>query len=175
MAALIKAFSEQALAGVHPSYYSDAQPEMLAEEKAVLESIIGRRITISRQHYMRLRFPQTYQALIAAGIEEDYSMGYSTHFGFRAGTSAAFPWYDLSEEGESKLRVRPFVFMDTTAHYDLGLSPEAAFDRLRRMRLQVEAVHGTLITIMHNFSLGTDQEWKGWRRAYERFLAEVCR
>ena len=174
MAALIKAFSGQALTGVHPSYYSDVQPGRLREEKAVLESIIGRRITISRQHFIKVQFPQTYHALIAAGIEEDYSMGYSTHFGFRAGTSAAFRWYDLSNEGASELRVHPFAFMDTTAHYDLGLSPEAAFDCLRRMRLQVEAVHGRLITIMHNFSVGTEPEWKGWRTAYERFLGEVC-
>ena len=41
------------------------------------------------------------------------------------------------------------------------------------MKVQLEALHSSLITIMHNFSLGTDKEWKGWRTAYERFLMEV--
>jgi hypothetical protein len=31
----------------------------------------------------------------------------------------------------------------------------------------------TLITIFHNFSLGTDEGWKGWRNAYEQYVAEI--
>ncbi len=173
MSSLIKALSMGVQVGMHPSYYSDLQPEKMAEEKSTLEGISGHPVSISRQHYIKLRFPGTYKALVAAGITDDYSMGYSTHFGFRAGTGASFQWYDLSEEKVKPLRIHPFAFMDSTGHYDLGLSPEEAFNRLRQIAVKLQACGSTLITIMHNYSLGTDAEWRGWRREYERFLIDV--
>lgn len=173
MASLIKALSNGSILGMHPSYYSDVRPELLIKEKATLEQITLQPITISRQHFIKLRFPETYRALIAAGVEQDYSMGYSTTFGFRAGTSQSFLWYDLKEEYCTSLRVYPFAFMDSTAHYDLRLSVDDSFNRLRQMTASLQACGGSLITIMHNYSLGTDAEWKGWRREYERFILDI--
>jgi hypothetical protein len=173
MASLIKALSNGSAVGMHPSYYSDVRPELLIEEKAILEHIIHQPVVASRQHFIKLRFPDTYRALIAAGIEEDYSLGYSTTLGFRAGTSYSFLWYDLKDEYCSSLQVHPFAFMDSTAHYDLGLSTEESFDRLRQMAAKLQACGGRLITIMHNYSLGTDAEWQGWRKEYERFLQDL--
>lgn len=173
MAALIKAISGNALLGLHPSYYSDAQPDRFLEEKAVLEEASGSAITQSRQHFIKLRFPETYRSLMAAGITDDWSMGYSTHFGFRAGTSHSFLWYDLQAEQATALRVQPFAFMDSTGHYDLGLSAEEAFHQLRVLTDRLRACGGQLVTIMHNYSLGTDPEWKGWREQYSQFLADL--
>jgi hypothetical protein len=173
MAALIHALSEGAVVGLHPSYFSDKKPQLLLQEKAVLERITHKPVTQSRQHYIKLRFPQTYRALLSACIEEDWSMGYSTHFGFRAGTSASFLWYDLQEERVTSLRIHPFAFMDTTARYDLGLSAEDSFQRLRQITVKLQACGGRLVTIFHNFSLGTDPGWAGWRKEYERFLRDI--
>jgi hypothetical protein len=175
MAALISALSKSATVGLHPSYYSDKKPELLSQEKAVLEQITGVPIVHSRQHYIKLSFPDTYRSLIDAGIKEDWSMGYSTHFGFRAGTSHSFLWYDLKEERVTSLRVHPFAFMDSTGHYDLDLSPEEAFNRLRQMTVNLEACGGRLVSIMHNYSLGTDPEWAGWRAQYVSFLDAIKR
>lgn len=173
MASLIQALANGSDLGLHPSYYSDVRPELLIEEKAMLEHITHQPIILSRQHYIKLRLPETYRALIAAGIEEDFSMGYSTALGFRAGTSHSFLWYDLKDEYSSSLRVHPFAFMDSTAHYDLGLSAEEGFRRLREMAVKLQACGGSLVTIFHNYSLGTDTEWKGWRKEYEQFIRDV--
>jgi hypothetical protein len=173
MALLIKAFAEGGRIGVHPSYYSDVKPERMTAEKAALERVSGNLITRSRQHFIKLEFSGTYRALIAAGITDDYSMGYSTTFGFRAGTGVSFLWYDLENEQQTGLRVHPFAFMDTTGHYDLGLSAKKSFERLRKMSEQLIALNSKLVTIMHNFSLGTDLEWMGWREGYEEFLGDL--
>ena len=174
MAGLIQALAGSSTVGLHPSYYSDEKPHRLKEEKAVLERITDKLVVHSRQHYIRLRFPQTYRSLTDAGIEADWSMGYSTCMGFRAGTGCAFQWFDLERGHVSALRVHPFAFMDSTAHFDLGLSPDVAFSRLRMMAASLRRYGGTLVTVMHNFSLGSDAEWKGWRREYERFLQDVA-
>jgi len=127
---------------------------------------------ISRQHYIKMKIPDTCRLLLRNNITDDYSMGYGSHLGFRAGTGNSFSWYDLENETISPLRIHPFCFMDTTAHYEMRLSASEAFEKLNIMCAILEKTGGTLVTIFHNFTLGTGNEWKGWRQAYEHFLQE---
>lgn len=173
MPALVKGFAAEGLTGMHPSYYSSEEPARFAAERQWLEATTGQPVMRSRQHYIRLFFPRTYRLLLQQDIRDDYSMGYSTHTGFRAGTSHSFSWYDLEQEQVTTLRVHPFCFMDTTAHYDMGLGVAAAFDRLQQLHGELRRLGGTLIPVFHNFSLGTDPEWKGWPVAYRDFLGSV--
>jgi len=157
--------------GIHPSYYSD-QGDALDREKKLLEQVGGDRTWVSRQHYIRVKTPDTYYALLKHGIKDDYTMGYGSHLGFRAGTGNSFLWYDLQHETTTALRIHPFCFMDTTAHFEAKLSVADSFTKLEAMSKLLEKTGSTLITIFHNFSLGTASEWKGWRQAYEHFLME---
>lgn len=159
--------------GLHPSYECADRPEILSQELQSLQQISGAAITQSRQHYIRFRLPATFQQLAQQGILHEYSMGYGAHLGFRAGTGASFLWYDLSKESVSAMRVHPFCFMDTTAHYEASLNVEEAFARLRSMWCLLEQTGSTLVTIFHNFSLGTDPEWRDWREAYELFIKDI--
>lgn len=171
MQALIKRLANEGTIGVHPSY--DTDKTGMLYEKEVLQQASGQEINISRQHFIRFVLPHTYYALLQEGIEADYSMGYGTHLGFRAGTGSSFPWYDLKNEKTTALRVYPFCFMDTTAHFDEGLSVTEAFDALRKMHGYLQNAGGLLITIFHNFSLGTEAQWKGWAEAYRSFISEM--
>ncbi len=171
MMRVIKNLAKEGAIGIHPSYYSD-QGDVMAREKGLLEHVAGRTTTLSRQHYIKLCIPSTYRQLQDNGITTDYSMGYGTHLGFRAGTGSSFLWYDLEREQATELRVYPFCFMDTTAHYDNKLSATDAFAQLAAMSRILERTNSTLITIFHNFSLGTAAEWRGWKHAYEQFLEE---
>lgn len=159
--------------GVHPSYHTDRQNRLLAREKRILEKITGANITISRQHFIKLRLPDTYRQLMAAGITDDYSMGYSTHLGFRAGTGASFLWYDLQQEAATALRIHPFCFMDTTAHFFMKQTTVQAFASLRAMATILQQCNSRLITVFHNFSLGNDSQWKGWSEQYFAFVSAM--
>jgi hypothetical protein len=174
MIRVIKNIARDGTVGTHPSYYSD-EHEKAAREKKALEHITGTVITSSRQHYIRVKTPATYRLLLRNGIAHDYSMGYGAHLGFRAGTGSSFPWYDLAAGEITTLRIHPFCFMDTTAHFELGLPPSDAMAQLDAMSRILERTGSTLITIFHNFSLGAASEWKGWRSAYEHFLGEKAK
>jgi hypothetical protein len=65
--------------------------------------------------------------------------------------------------------------MDTTAHFDQKLGAKAAFERLDAMAQKIKACRSRLITVFHNFSLGTDVEWKGWNVAYQSFLEKYSK
>jgi hypothetical protein len=60
--------------------------------------------------------------------------------------------------------------MDTTAHYEMGLSVEEAFEKLLYFKNSLQKINGLLLTVFHNFSLGTDKEWEGWAEAYADFI-----
>lgn len=172
MRALIQALAARYKIGMHPSYNTNERSELFDQEQQLLAIISGQQINISRQHYIKFTLPETYRKLTGLGIECDYSMGYGTHLGFRAGTSRPFFWYDLKAEKQTNLQIYPFSFMDTTAHYELDLSADAAFDRLAQIKNRLEKVGGLLITVFHNFSLGTDKEWHGWPEAYADFIKQ---
>lgn len=171
MVRVIKNLVRDGAIGIHPSYYCN-EANLMQAEKSSLEQVAGRTTMLSRQHYIRMVMPQTYRWLVQHHISDDYSMGYGTHLGFRAGTGSSFLWYDLENESATGLRIHPFCFMDTTAHYEAGLSASQAFDQLAAMCRILQETNSTLITIFHNFSLGTDEEWKGWREAYENFMQD---
>jgi hypothetical protein len=106
---LLKKFSARCEVGIHSSYASNGNIEKVREEISRLEKITGKKIVRNRQHFLRLRFPATYRTILACGIEEDYTLGYSSLAGFRAGIASPFLFYDLEKEEATQLRVFPFA------------------------------------------------------------------
>jgi hypothetical protein len=159
--------------GIHPSWQSVDDPVLLSTEKQNLESLTGKKIICSRQHYIRLSLPDTYRLLLDHEIESDFSMGYGTVNGFRASVSSPFSWYDLDAEQATNLRIYPFCFMDANAFFEQKSTPAEAFEEIRYFHDIVKKVNGTMITIWHNTFLSDVPLYKGWKEVYEIFLNEV--
>ncbi|MBA5628734.1 polysaccharide deacetylase family protein [Moheibacter lacus] len=158
----IAAWSES---GVHPSYASNSNPEKLEVEIKRLEKILGKKIRKSRQHYIKLSFPETYQNLIQKGIQEDYSMGYADETGFRAGTCTPFYWYDVSKEEKTDLKIFPFCAMDVTMRNYMKLSIDEAIQEIQRLKSEIQKVNGNFCVLFHNSNLKED--WEGWEKVIE--------
>lgn len=166
--ALVKKLKYTAL---HPSYHCDSNPDLITEERETLAKMTDEFPTeISRQHYIKNKLPDTYRNLVRAGILFDHSMGYADTVGFRAGTGVSFRWYDLEQETAAPIIIEPFCFMDTAARFGMHLNAEQAFELLHNMAKSACACSGIVTTVFHNFSLGTDPGWKGWREGYEQFV-----
>ncbi len=172
--ALVRRHSQQYDTGIHPSWQSGDEPALLQREIARLESMSGKPVRHSRQHYIRFRLPDDYRRLLAAGITDDYSMGYGSINGFRASVAASFSWYDLAAETVTPLRIHPFCFMDANALYEQRLSPGLALAELMNFQRSCQEVRGTLISIFHNNFLGTDPFFAGWREMYARWLIQCA-
>jgi hypothetical protein len=158
--------------GIHPSWQSNEDEEILREEIEWLEYIADKKILHSRQHYIRLTFPETYRRLIHSGIEKDFSMGYGSINGFRASVASSFFWYDLGKEEQTPLLVFPFCFMDANSFYEQKCTAQQALEELMNYYRSIKKVNGLMITIWHNHFLGTDVLFRGWREVYEVFLKE---
>ena len=172
---LIKDMVDYARVGLHPSYFTMNNASLLKKEKKRLESITNMPIKRSRQHFLKFDLPETYQILIDLEIEEDYSMGYASHVGFRASTCTPFYFYDLDFEIQTPLKIFPFALMDTTLNDYMKLTPKQSLGKIRDLKNEVKRVDGTLITLFHNESLSNYLRWKGWGRLYGSMLKIVTK
>jgi hypothetical protein len=158
--------------GIHPSWQSGDKDELLKEEIEWLTYIANRKISMSRQHYIRMTLPKTYRKLIKNGITREFSMGYGTINGFRASIASPFYWFDLERGEATDLQVFPFCFMDANSFYEQRFSASKAMEELMHYYHVIKKVNGTMITSWHNNLLGSDPEFKGWKEVYEVFLKE---
>jgi hypothetical protein len=164
---LIRHISDYADVGVHPSYGSNADPTRLQVEISRLKNILHRDITRSRQHFLMLKFPNTYRNLLDRDITDDYSMGFANEVGFRAGICTPFNFYDLDHESETTLRIHPFAAMDATLNLYMHLTPEQATEKVKELIAATKKVNGVFSTLWHNETLSDEKQWRGWKKVYE--------
>ncbi len=160
---LIRKVDQYAQVGIHPSFDSFGNPEKVKKEKERLEEIVGHEIIRSRQHFLRLKLPDTYQILESIGIKEDYSMGFAAHYGWRAGTSRSFYFFDLLENRKTDLKIFPFQYMDGTLNEYLELNPEKAKEAIEDLTDKTKKFGGNFICLWHNETIGNYGKWDGWK------------
>ena len=170
---LILEKQEKAEVGIHPSYNSNKDFNVLRKEVNQFSGLIKSKVGKSRQHYLIMKFPYTFQNLMKSGISEDYSMGCSPAAGFRAGICNAFKFYDITKEKETGLVLIPFHVMDTTLREYMKLGPDEAVNIIRDIVSRIKDVNGTFVSLWHNESLSGTGQWKGWRMVYEEMLKYI--
>lgn len=144
---------------------------MFETEKERLEKILAKKVTMSRQHYLKLRVPQTYQNLIKSGISSDFTMGFASESGFRAGTCTPFPFFDLTQNIQTELMIHPFQIMDVTLKNQLHFNSEEAWEAVSGLMEEVKQVNGTFISLWHNESLRNSGQWAGWKNVFEQLAS----
>lgn len=173
MQSLIKFMGDVADVGIHPSYASSEHPAKLKNEIARLAYILHQEIHKSRQHFLRLSIPETYQRLIERDITDDYTMGYPDFPGFRASICTPYFFYDLDLEIETPLRIHPFAIMDGTLKDYLQVIPSEAMNIVSPLIQEVKSLNGEFISVWHNESFAENERWKGWRAVYEQLIQEA--
>jgi len=153
--------------GIHPSYFSNSKPEKVGEERGRLEYIIGKPVYASRQHFLKISFPNTFQQLVKMGMKHEFSMGFSDEVGFRMGTARAFPFFDLVQNHPTELMLHPFVYMDGTLNQYKNYTPEEAKKIIKDLLLQVKQFGGDFICIWHNETIGESGIWKDWKAVFD--------
>ncbi|MCE2787294.1 MAG: polysaccharide deacetylase family protein [Bacteroidota bacterium] len=168
MRSIAKRLSKEFACELHPSYYSTQFEKILHEEKQLLEQYTGKKITRSRQHFLKLSLPQTYEQLSIAGVKEDYSMGFANHCGFRASTAYPFTFFNLHSNRQLPLILYPVTIMDTALRYGMKLTPVQAMYEIETDMNEVEKTGGVFISIWHNSNLSASEGWESWREVFSK-------
>ncbi len=170
---LIYNHSLQYPAGIHPSWQSYNQPQLMKAEINELSQITGKNINSSRQHFLKFTLPETYEQLTDNAIAFEFSMGYGTCNGFRASVTTPYYWYNLKTETATRLMLFPFCFMEATSIHQLQQTPQQALQQLQQLYNTVKKVQGYCIIIWHNHYLGTDTTTQEWKTIYENFIDSI--
>ncbi len=160
--AVIKSMDDLVEVNLHPSYASQDNVEIINKEKEELSQVVGREIHKSRQHFLRLKLPDTYRSLLAAGFNEDYTMGFAEHVGFRSGTARVHFWFDLGLNEVTPLKIHPFAYMDGTLNEYMNLTIEQSKSQISSLFKEVKEFGGDFIFLWHNETIGDYGKWKGW-------------
>ena len=144
----------EATVGLHSSYRAGTEPHLVLSEKNNLEDAFGQEIKQNRHHFLASREPEDMEYLEAAGITDDYTMGYADVAGFRLGTSLPVRYMNPATRRLSSLKLHPLTIMDSTlseVKY-MNLPHERAEDYCIRIIDHIRNVGGELTLLWHNTS-----------------------
>lgn len=157
--------------GFHPGYATFKNLEVLQAEKASLERASGLDITSGRQHFLRFEVPRTWRDWEEAGLQNDSTLGYADHEGFRCGTCRPFHPFDIEQDREMNLLEVPLIVMDTTLVYYRKLLPSDALTRINLMAARCFEVGGAFTFLWHNTT--SLNEGGVWKPIYTRALDQL--
>ena len=136
-----------------------------------MENILNTSLKASRQSFSKLNLPESYRNLIELEVQEDYTMGYINHIGFRAGSCTPFLFYDLDYEIQTPLKVYSYHLMD----YAL-LKTQSLLDKkkvLAEVLSEIKQVNGEFIPVFHNYTFSEVQRWDGFKELFNIILESV--
>ncbi|RND30487.1 hypothetical protein EC575_19575 [Vibrio cholerae] len=146
--------------GLHPSYGTFQQPELVKQEAERLKRIcaeegIEQSQWGGRMHYLRWEQPTTMRAWAIAGMSYDSTLGYADRPGFRCGTCHEYPAFDPVAQEQLNLRIRPLVVMECTVidsvYLGLGTS-KSAEGKMKLLKKRCQQVNGVFSFLWHNSS-----------------------
>ena len=162
---IIKLVSDYSKIGLKLSFFALSNLDILKNEKADIESITNRDLTISRNSFSKVNLPINYRNLIKLNIQEDYTMGYVNKTGFRASTCTPFLFYDIDNDIQTPLLISPYNLMD----YSL-LKINSFLDKKEKVIALIEkvkSVNGTFTSVFHNYSFSNEIRWNRFKEIFE--------
>ncbi|KAA1245697.1 polysaccharide deacetylase family protein [Aquimarina sp. RZ0] len=158
---VIKHVSDYIDVGLKVSYSAISDVTILKEEKKRIEGIVNRQLKYSLCSFYKIKLPEAYRSFIELEVEEDFSMGYPEHSGFRAGTCTPFLFYDLDYEVQTPLTV--YSFCCTPGSFEDFNNERMVKEEVISYMKKIKKVNGTFISIFSNglFSeLNTQTFWR---------------
>lgn len=155
--------------GLHPSFDSWRNADLIAEQREHLEQHIKRPVRRVRQHWLRFSWERTWAAQAVAGLTSDATLMFNDRSGFRNSAAVEWrPWNTLTGSAH-EIRATTCCFMDSH-QYDYsgvaGTSPVAA----RTLVDECRAVRGTAEFLWHPHTLNPDY---GWRDGFAELIEAV--
>lgn len=158
--------------GLHPSYDAAYNSTLLELELKDLSHQSGETISFSRQHYLRFDIKTTPINLVRQGILADFTMGYASQAGFRAGTSLPFYYFDFNSEKQTDLLFVPFCVMDGAYTIYKNTDPDEALKQMLLLAQEIKKVNGIFISVFHERSF-SDHLYPGFGTLYKKLHAHL--
>jgi len=133
--------------GLHGSYSSFKNVDLLKSEKDKLEEYANIEVKGVRQHELNFLTPLTWRYQEKAGFTHDLSFSYNDKLGFRSGICFPYHPIDVSEDKRLSILEIPTSFMDWTI---LSKSYDELLEIVTKLEEIIEEFNGCLVMNFHN-------------------------
>jgi len=121
--------------GIHPGYDTYNNKDEYSKQIKKLEKIANKKITKSRQHFLRYDINSTPYIQEELKIEEDYTLGFAEHYGFRNAIANQFYLFNFKEQKAFDITQIPLVFMDVSLlHYSIDKEFDSVLNFLETIK-----------------------------------------
>jgi len=150
--------------GIHSNYFLEKDVEKMQDDIAFYEKLLGRKLTQNRQHFLRIRMPQTLRSLEQCGILTDSSLYYRNNPGFRTGMCIEHSLFDCEKRCTMNIKEIPLTLMDVSLQN--CRKHEEALNLANDLINTVRKYNGTFVCLWHNSSFNAT-EWEYLDGIYE--------
>jgi peptidoglycan/xylan/chitin deacetylase (PgdA/CDA1 family) len=150
--------------GLHASYESSENKSLLGKEKRELERTLGKRIVGVRQHYLRLRGPETWE------MHKELGFQYDSSYGHRGPVHVVDRWIRPFYPIDARFLVIPITIMDTYL-FRRCPSLDFAWEKCRGLLRLAQKNHG-VVTVIWHIERFNECEFPGYSKVYEKILLE---
>jgi hypothetical protein len=161
-------YSKEWEVGLHGSFYSYINPEILCREKEALEHSLGKSVIGGRQHNLNLKIPETWLNQERVGLLYDTTLGYNDCLGFRWGIS--YPFRPFYAEDKRSLNIVQIPLAIEDLPYFRCQQPWNEFLKIFN---HVEVTNG-LLTLLWHHSVFNENEFPGWASEYVKII-DYCK
>ena len=145
--------------GLHGSYFSALNPELLRQEKQRLEEALDLDISKSRQHW--LNFDETITPMAHEELfEYDSTIGWNDSLGFRSGCASLYRPYNHTDKRPFNYYVIPQVIMDSTLYDYAGNDHLKIFENAKALLISLKKLSNVHVSISwHQRVMSNDYMW----------------
>lgn len=161
--------SRKHVIGFHPGYYSYIDENVWKSEKIALERAIDQPVIEGRQHYLKVKMPDTLNIWDKNDMLVDSSLGYADREGFRCGTGDEYPVFDFLNRKQMRLSERPLIVMEGTLCGGQNYSLEQSLAVCKYYIGICKKYNSQLTLLFHNSSF-ENINWFGWDGLYVELL-----
>ena len=145
--------------GLHGSYNSFKDKELLSNEKKILENILGHEVLGIRQHYLNLN-DDTWNYQKECGFKYDSTFGYTRDIGFKE--EKYLPFQPFNDD----FAVIPQIIMDSNY-----MAKENKWDEYLKILDKAEETGGVVVINWHQRDFN-DKEFPNHKQIYMQMIEE---
>ncbi len=160
--------------GMHGGLTSYNNSKIFKREKEDLERVYGGSLNYGRQHFLGFDVDHTISVWQDNGIENDSTLGFAEHEGFRCGTCHEYNLYDLKNDRQSTVRESPLIVMEWTLFHYRRKNIEDSLAIIDKLYQRCQSVEGDFVILWHPHSIIRDYRDK-FHSIYVKFIERVTR
>ena len=145
--------------GLHSTYDSWNDSELIEEQKKTLEKSLGSEVTSCRQHWLRFSWNDTWFNQSLAGLKYDSTLMFNDRSGFRNSCATNWkPWNQIDNKAH-QITCSTSVLMDSHLFDYNDFNKHERNDYLRFWVMECKDIGGEISFLWHPHTMSKDYGW----------------